>query len=489
MATIETPVLIVGAGPVGLALAADLGSRGVPCLAVEQGDGVPEHPRASAINARSMEFMRRWGIADKVREVGTPPDFPHTALYCTTLVRLRDRAHRAPAPRRHGAEARPARSGRSAATSSGSTRCCASSPRATPASTSATGIASRALREDGDRVIATVHDLVRDQRIEIAAPYVIDCSGGHSPIRRQLGIGMSGSSYVGYFISIFVRAPELWTHHTMGKAALCWFVDAKGLWRNYVNLDGRELYRFGISGKAFYDEPDKVDAERHFREVVGKDVPHEILSVVRWQRAQRGGRPLPGRAASSWPATPRTSTIRRPGLGSTPGSATPSISAGSSRPCMPAGAALPCSTPTRPSGGRSASAMSATPTKATPATASGRPAPPLPTTRRRARAPAARMGDAIVASQTKKVITDGLALGYRYDPSPIVWPDGTPAPEYTVTDYHPTARPGSRAPHAWLGEGRSTIDLFGKGFVLMRLRRRRRTSRRSSAPSRSAACR
>src|SRR5688572_16509598 len=85
MAIIETPVLIVGAGPVGLALAGDLGGRGVPCLAVEQGNGVPEHPRASAINARSMEFMRRWGIADEVRAVGTPPDFPHTALYCTTL--------------------------------------------------------------------------------------------------------------------------------------------------------------------------------------------------------------------------------------------------------------------------------------------------------------------------------------------------------------------------------------------------------------------
>ena len=51
-------------------------------------------------------------------------------------------------------------------------------------------------------------------------------------------------------------------------------------------------------------------------------------------------------------------------------------------------------------------------------------------------------------AQTRKVITDGLALGYRYDPSPIVWPDGTPAPEDTVSDYHPTARPGSRAPHA-----------------------------------------
>ena len=83
--TIETPVLIVGGGPVGLALAADLGWPGTPCLVIEQGDGPADHPRATAINARSMEFMRRWGVADAVRNASAPEDFPHTALYCTTL--------------------------------------------------------------------------------------------------------------------------------------------------------------------------------------------------------------------------------------------------------------------------------------------------------------------------------------------------------------------------------------------------------------------
>ena len=64
---------------------------------------------------------------------------------------------------------------------------------------------------------------------------------------------------------------------------------------------------------------------------------------------------------------------------------------------------------------------------------------------------------------------NGYHLGYRYDTSPIVWPDGTPAPPLEGQTYTQIARPGARAPHAWIGEGRSTLDLFGKGFVLLRL--------------------
>ena len=78
-----------------------------------------------------------------------------------------------------------------------------------------------------------------------------------------------------------------------------------------------------------------------------------------------------------------------------------------------------------------------------------------------------RIGEDILANRAKTFISDGIALGYRYD-SPIVIPDGTPPPRDSVMEYHQTSRPGSRAPHAWLSEGKSTIDLFGRGFVLMR---------------------
>jgi hypothetical protein len=62
-----------------------------------------------------------------------------------------------------------------------------------------------------------------------------------------------------------------------------------------------------------------------------------------------------------------------------------------------------------------------------------------------------------------------IHLGYIYEDSPIIWPDGTPAPDDPVTTYTQTARPGSRAPHVWLSSDRSTLDLFGREFVLLKL--------------------
>jgi hypothetical protein len=59
-------------------------------------------------------------------------------------------------------------------------------------------------------------------------------------------------------------------------------------------------------------------------------------------------------------------------------------------------------------------------------------------------------------------------LGYRYDDSPIVVPDGTPPVEHGPQRYVQSARPGGRAPHGWVAPGRSTLDLFGAGFVLLR---------------------
>jgi hypothetical protein len=80
-----------------------------------------------------------------------------------------------------------------------------------------------------------------------------------------------------------------------------------------------------------------------------------------------------------------------------------------------------------------------------------------------------RVGEQLMRDIARMFRTIGVQLGYRYDPSPICVPDGTPPPADEPETYVPTARPGSRAPHVWLADGRSTLDLFGHGFVLLRL--------------------
>jgi len=63
--------------------------------------------------------------------------------------------------------------------------------------------------------------------------------------------------------------------------------------------------------------------------------------------------------------------------------------------------------------------------------------------------------------------TAGLQLGYRYEASPICVADGA-APPDEPERFTPAAAAGCRAPHAWLRDGRSILDLFGREFVLLK---------------------
>src|SRR5262245_27577852 len=82
----DTPVLIVGAGPVGLALAGDLGWRGVACTLIEKTEGKVDHPKMDLIGVRTMEFCRRWGIADRVRDAPYPPDYPQDYVWLESFT-------------------------------------------------------------------------------------------------------------------------------------------------------------------------------------------------------------------------------------------------------------------------------------------------------------------------------------------------------------------------------------------------------------------
>ena len=86
-----------------------------------------------------------------------------------------------------------------------------------------------------------------------------------------------------------------------------------------------------------------------------------------------------------------------------------------------------------------------------------------------AKAQAAReaFGARIIAEDRPQYLTVGIQLGERYEGSPIVSADGTPAPPDSWDSYSPLDRPGARVPHFWIQPERAAFDDFGPGFTLI----------------------
>ena len=84
---VDTDVLVVGAGPVGLALAIELGMRGVRVLVAERNRRGGTAPRAKTTNVRTRTHLRRWGIADRLAEASPlGVRYPNDVMFVTSLA-------------------------------------------------------------------------------------------------------------------------------------------------------------------------------------------------------------------------------------------------------------------------------------------------------------------------------------------------------------------------------------------------------------------
>jgi len=97
-----------------------------------------------------------------------------------------------------------------------------------------------------------------------------------------IGSTMEGRHGLFHNLNVFLKISELWKHHQMGKMAFYFFVGNDGPARSLIELDGTELWRLGLSDANTPYDPATTDVEEIFNEVVGPDIPHELISALPW---------------------------------------------------------------------------------------------------------------------------------------------------------------------------------------------------------------
>src|ERR1700727_2417627 len=84
---LDIPVVIAGGGPAGLAAAAELAWHGIGCVVIEPRPQVSHRrPRAKTTSVRTMEHLRRWGLAGRLRAAAPlPVAWSQRVTFCSSL--------------------------------------------------------------------------------------------------------------------------------------------------------------------------------------------------------------------------------------------------------------------------------------------------------------------------------------------------------------------------------------------------------------------
>jgi len=464
-ADLQVPVLVIGGGPVGLGMGLELAWLGLDSMVVDQGDGSVEHPRTGLIAVRTMELFRRWGLAQRIRDAGFPEDYELSMVFCTSL-----NGHllaREPYPSMRDTPTPPE-------TPEKKQRCPQSwmQPVLCEAALASERIDLRlrhrfdGFEQDETGVTSRLTDLRSGRTLTVRSDYVVACDGATSGVRQSLGIEMPGR-LLSYSVNVLIRAPGLLQSHIMGQAERYLFVGTEGTWGNLTVIDGDATWRLTVLGSEEKLDLARFDARHWVQRAFGRDdIEFEVLSVMPWRRSETlADRFRDRRVLLAGDAVHTTSPTGGMGMntgmqevldlgwklkGAIEGWAGERLldSYGIERRPI-AARNLAFST-------RNFNAWKDVPDPRAMCddTAEGARVREL-------------TGQRLAESTRVEWESLGLQIGHRYDDSPICVPDGSPPTPDDHSIYVPTARPGSRAPHAWLPVGRSTLDLFGPGFTLL----------------------
>jgi len=456
-------VLVVGGGPVGLALAAGLGKRGIGCTLIEQRDDRIGTAKMIVVSMRTVELCRQLGVADAVKHWGFPLDHPLDSVFCTSLNGFEvGRIPSAPLSTEADTPYSPERERpcpqtwfdpiiREFAREQKSVRLLYK-----------TKLVS--FRQDEQAVRVEIEEEGGVRRV-IVADYVVGCDGYMSTVRDLLQIEVRGNKRLDSSTSIYVRSEDLRTCHGLGDAYRYVFVEKEGPWSVLTTMDGKDLWRLQLIGSGSSDlTEEKVAAI--LERMAGKPVAFEFEGISSWirkmtvaDRFSDGRVFIAGDAAHAHPPNG--------GLGMNTGFQD-SFDLAWKLAAVIEGWGGPrlldsYDIERRPASARAAQESLANYYRLTKYPHEGQ----LLAEGHEGVEARKRLGEVLVSENEKAWHSVGVHLGYCYSPSPIIIPDGTSAPADDVVHYTPSASPGCRAPHAWLDGDTSILDLFGSNFVLL----------------------
>ena len=293
-------------------------------------------------------------------------------------------------------------------------------------------------------VTATVRKNSTGQEMTVRAGYLVAADGADSSVRQALGVAAPGPGILSRQIGIYVEAPL--GHLVAKRPAALYFIENAAISGLFAAVDNADRWVFYTARPPDWDQAADGLPARRCVELVRlaaglPDLAVRVLAVLPWaMAAQTAERFRAGRVFLAGDAAHLIPPVGGYGMNT-------GIQDAHNLAWKLAGVLA------------------------------GWAGPSLLETYEAERQPVARFvtEQALLnmrqPGRPEQYVTRGLALGVSYDSAAVV-PDGTPAPEVAnpVTDYIPSARPGSRAPHAWLrhnGERVSTIDLFDTAVTLL----------------------
>lgn len=469
----QTEVIIVGAGPVGLTLAVDLGRRGVRCILVEKKPAPEFLPKMERCNARTMEMFRRIGLASRIRAAGLPAEVPMDVFVVLSM---------AEPPLLHLPYPSVAEAQRQIRAANDGTQPCEpyqlisqytlepllkSVAEALPCVTLRYGHEFLAFEQDPQGVTATV-STPDGGTMPLRGAYVVGCDGGGSTVRKQLGIRLRGEGNMLQLFQALYRCEDLFDRIPIGNGP--------GHGRHYHVADQRASFLIMQDSTRHWTLHATVehaaDMAAQFEKVVGSPVAYEMLSCAPWRQnlllADSYGQ---GRVLLAGDAAHLVIPTGGLGMNTGVGDAF-DLSwklAGTLRGWGGPNLLRGYEIERRQVGERNVGASRYASLGRRRWRGQWRPEIREATPEGQiARDNLARIAD-VEQRKTNEMI--GAELGYRYVDSPLI--DNIPGgPEHLFREYHPTTWPGARLPNVWLKDGAALQDLIpDDAYCLLRLGR------------------